>query len=265
MLLISKIDWALSRLVTLSFKVATLPQSFLEAVTVQCQIDVAHVGLSPPFLSDQITLNGSLKMTEFSAKDRTLQSLHILRNMTHHHEHALHAARGVTLLTSLISRLIYHKNQQIANHACDIFENIVPYLNLFKLPPHIPLFLKSNDRLFIVSALKTLARISGVPANAPIIAGTTEAMLQNIYLLLLIPDDEILNLALEFMYTFTLNHSSAYRVAGTCDGIVGVLLALVRRSRESGERTTSTGPSLAVPPLPIPSQLSQDHYQAAIW
>jgi hypothetical protein len=219
----NEVDWAFNKLISLSYKnnfyigyIPQLPQilldilnSFFSNLTLNTSPNAFETTAGkdvPPM--EIITMFNTEKIA--LQVERVLQCLHIIRNLTFMHENAVAFSKDSQLLHVLAKSMALPSVSiyiEIKHHALDIFENCSRIMPLRGPTDFYLACLKKivfqNDKDLIVSSLKCLNKLATNEVNEPIIHRIETPFLQRLLQLLLCPDEDIANQALEFLYLFS--------------------------------------------------------------
>ncbi|KAI9008136.1 hypothetical protein BC832DRAFT_553203 [Gaertneriomyces semiglobifer] len=216
----NEVDWAFNKLIRLSYSrnffLGVLPGLF-EALLdhLSCFFSDLAITQHPNGLIETVSTQTNLRQLFADAQyktreERTLQTLHILRNMSFYADNALMLAKSYDLLT-ILAKSIALPHLQITTNALDILENITPYILLrgqndfFLTILHQHAF--SDDKYIILTSVTSLTRLLNINANKKIIHSlpekTIDSILKRFLELLLVPDEDIVNCVLEWFYEFT--------------------------------------------------------------
>ena len=229
----NEIDWALNKLVRLSF---TLPPNFhigsipdlVETLIDLLQPFFAHFPLS---LKSNIQEPSDTSISLFTRPkslellERTLQVLHVIRNLSSLEQNAKFFTSFPTLLTILAKGIYSPKiikscnligisipessfHVEVKQHCLDIVEFMATHIQLsghndFYLVYYMKLVFE-NDRAPILCAIRTLTRFCVHEGNQAILAGLDdEHLLKRLYQLLLVSDEELVSAILDYIYQYS--------------------------------------------------------------
>ncbi|KAJ3371218.1 Chromatin structure-remodeling complex protein rsc9 [Kappamyces sp. JEL0680] len=303
----NEIDWAFNKLIKLSFLhhffVGYLPglsdalldhaKPFFDALKLSTNPKDFETRLLNPAADN--TLPTLSHITLFQSKEgalqleRVLQVLHIIRNMTFMHENAGAFSKDIRLLTMLAKAMTLAPSSyymEVTQHALDIFENLAHHILLRGPADFFLAALKRHvydtDRARIITSVKCLSRLTMVEKNERVMSSIDTALLQRMLQLLLVPDEEIVVVVLDYLYLFT-NGSvdSGLRLATSVRfNILSYLFKFVHWRGQGQDVYRSTVPRLApekartntplppdtpkAPPPGLPP-LAIDHFHAAMW
>jgi hypothetical protein len=224
----NEIDWAFNKLIKLSYQhnfyvgyIPSLPETLLEHAAPF--FDQLHLNTSPTNFETTLVPGVDLfqmprmsEMAFFNIKEsailleRVLQVLHVIRNMSFMNENAIAFSRDHKLLTVLAKALALPYATyyiEVQQYALDIFENIARLLVLRGPSDFYLACLKKmifdNDRTLILGALRSLSRLLQNELNEKTLLQIDTPILQRIMQLLLVPDEEMVMIAMDFFYLFT--------------------------------------------------------------
>lgn len=229
----NEVDWAFNKLISLSYMnnfyigyIPQLPQILLDILN----SFFANLTLNTSPIAFETTAGNDVppmeSITMFNSEktslqiERVLQCLHIIRNLTFMHENAVAFSKDSQLLHVLAKSMALPSVSiyiEIKHHALDIFENCSRIMPLRGPTDFYLACLKKivfqNDKALIVSSLKCLNKLATNEQNEPIIHRIETPFLQRLLQLLLVPDDDIANQALEFLYLFSNVPDSCQRLS----------------------------------------------------
>lgn len=140
--------------------------------------------------------------------ERVLQVLHIFRNLSFLQENALLFSRDHVLLTSLAKAIALPSASffvELKKHAFDVFENMASLIQLRGSSDFYFACLKKclfdTDRALILSAIRALTKLCVNPMNEKVILQLDA--LPRLVELLLVPDEELVIVIMEFLYNFS--------------------------------------------------------------
>jgi hypothetical protein len=284
----NEIDWAYNKLVRLSFTqnffIGILPSllevlmehasGFYEQLTLNTS-PTNFETTSTTILLTEISLFHSEK--EAIQLERILQILHIIRNLSFLPDNAVVFSRDHVLLTNLAKSIALPSCSyylEMKKYAFDIFENMSSLIHLrgstdFYLAC-LRKALREPDRSFILSAVRALTRLCLNPMNEKVISQLDEATLSRLYQLLLVPDEELVMVIMEFFYNFSNLNEACSRMASCAPfNIVKLLLKFVHW--KGVERPRPSFPVNQKPVIrssvmnPTQTDVSNPLFNAALW
>ncbi|KAJ3043095.1 AT-rich interactive domain-containing protein 2 [Rhizophlyctis rosea] len=141
--------------------------------------------------------------------ERTVQVLHILRNLSFVPDNAVEFTRSYLLMTYLAKGMALPSTTfhvEIKHHTLDIFENMAAH-HVLRAPNDFYLaclrntVLTSTDKSLICSAVRSMTRLCGVEVNQDVLArGVDDVIVGRMVELLLVPDEEVVSCVLDWMY-----------------------------------------------------------------
>ena len=286
-------DWAYNKLVKLSFT-----QNFFIGILPSLQETLMEH--AAPFFEDWV-LNTSPSNFETSSKvqgqlseislfqdaqsaiilERILQILHIIRNLSFLPDNAVVFSRDHALLTNLAKAIALPSVSyytEIRRHAFDIFENMSSLIHLRGPSDFYFACLRKSlfepDRSMILTAIRALTKLTLNPVNEKVIVQLDSVTLARLLELLLIPDEELVMVTMEFFYNFTtLSEARARLPACASFNIVKLLLKFVHwkgverpGQRPANTLATSTPSARGASAMPGLKQDPNDPlFNAALW
>jgi hypothetical protein len=154
------------------------------------------------------------------ALERTLQVLHIIRNFLFFDQNPPVFARDHVFLTNLAKGLALPNASyfiEIKQYCFEIYEFIVPVSELrgtsdFYLAC-MRKAIQEPDRALVLSSIRSLTKMALIEANEKHISELGQAVLSKMFMYLLVPDEELVVVVLEFLYIFT-------NLSKTCSKVV---------------------------------------------
>jgi hypothetical protein len=224
----NEVDWAFNKLISLSFQhnfyvgyIPSLPETLIE----HCApfFDQLVLNTSPLDFETSLTKDANVmmmpKMSEMAVfhiqessilLERVLQVLHVIRNMSFMNENAIAFSRDHTLLTVLAKAMaLPHATYyiQVQQHALDIFENIARLIILRGPSDFYLACLKKmifgTDRTLLIGSLRCLTKLVQNEQNEKVLLQIDTPILQRIMQLLLVPDEELVLVSMDFFYLYT--------------------------------------------------------------
>ena len=291
----NEIDWAFNKLCKISYQpnfyigyVPSLPEALLEHTNpffdqielktspqnFQSTVKVSPTAPVPPMQQIQLFNNENSSILI----ERTLQCLHILRNLSFMNENAIAFTRDHKVLTLLAKGMSLPSHTyyvEIKQHSIDIFENIAR-LVVLRGPSDfflacIKKMVYEDDRGHLLGSLKALVKLAANEQNEKVILRIETPFLQRLLQLLLVPDEELVNVVMEFLYLFTsLSPEAGSRLATSVRFNVLTLFYKYLRWKNHGAQVK---PMVAPKPIAPPTQPGRpamdprtlDHYFCAMW
>ncbi|KAI9347986.1 hypothetical protein DFJ73DRAFT_625889 [Zopfochytrium polystomum] len=184
--------------------------------------------------------------------ERVLQVMHILRNFSHlpHHAKAFLSEQSIlTLLAKALALPLYSSYIEVKRHSLDIFENLAASItvrgkNDFYLAC-VKKMLFDKDRSLVIGALRSISRLCNAESNNPVMADADPIMLNRLFQLMLVPnDEEVVYAVLDVIYMISCFGSDASSKIAACvpSNVVKLLLAFLQEAMEQSDKQASDHP-----------------------
>ncbi len=241
----NEIDWAFNKLVVLSFTqnffVGILP-TLLENLLMQTKSLFNELELNTlPNNFETSWKKGSnwksdfLNLEQSCILERNAQIFHIFSNLSFIPENAIIFARDHTLVTLIAKAMALPEHQvfiEIKKYAFDLFENLAHLMVLRGRTDFYYACLKKtlfgDDRGLIIISIKSLIKLLTVPGNDKSLVLMDKKELERILDLLLVPDEELVMVIMEFLYNFSILNDARAKLASVSSfSIVKLLLKFV--------------------------------------
>lgn len=241
----NEVDWAFNKLVILSFTqnffVGILP-TLLENLLLQTNslFNELELNTSPNNFETSWKKNSSWKSEFMNVEqscilERNAQIFHILTNLSFIPENAIIFARDHTLVTLIAKAMALPEHEvfiEIKKYAFDLFENLAHLMILRGRTDFYYACLKKalfgSDRALIIISIKSLIKLLTVPGNDKSLVLMDKRELDRILELLLVPDEELVMVIMEFLYNFSILNDARAKLASVPSfSIVRLLLKFV--------------------------------------
>ncbi|ORE07834.1 hypothetical protein BCV72DRAFT_100194 [Rhizopus microsporus var. microsporus] len=203
----NEVDWAFNTLIKFSFVSENFNLDFIPTL-----IDLL-LNFTTPFFEREIDESANDNMTSKTRQEtyeRVLQVFHIIRNFSFLEMNirrlALHE-RLRSVLMKGISLAPSSRYGELSRHCLDIMENIAPQVILTSRTDSylttMTQLLFSNDRAFILGAIRALTRVAVTEANERILCHADPRVIEHLAQLLLVDDEELEAATLEYLYQYS--------------------------------------------------------------
>ncbi|KAL1914660.1 uncharacterized protein VTP21DRAFT_8071 [Calcarisporiella thermophila] len=235
----NEIDWAFSRLITLSyecpddFRIDLIPNlldillSFTTPFFERCRSYskiIAHSNASHEGGKKRSAPEDSFLSRFFTSKSdqelihRVLQAFLIIRNFSFLDHNSARMAEHVLLRQLLMECLVapaYEQQVELQNYCIDIFENMSAHITLRTRKDEVLQLLWrmlfAEDRSMILGSLRSLTRLATNEHNHAALSGIDRRLVSRLAELLLLEDEEIVAAALDHLYQYSATHVSFTR------------------------------------------------------
>ncbi|KAI8803673.1 hypothetical protein BJ742DRAFT_656448, partial [Cladochytrium replicatum] len=206
----NEIDWAFNKLVKLSY---LCPNNF-HIGSIPNLVDVLLSFAAPFFWTLALPLTSSISMfltkETMDVVERVMQVLHVLRNLSMLEQNAKFLAQHASVITMIAKCTALPSHSvfiEMKIHCLDIFENLAFHIKLrgkrdFYLNCLMRLVFE-NDSALILGSLRCLIRLSLTEANEPILADIDPSLIERLLDLLLLKDEEMVLMVLEYFYQYS--------------------------------------------------------------
>ncbi|KAJ3300364.1 Chromatin structure-remodeling complex protein rsc9 [Borealophlyctis nickersoniae] len=225
----NEVDWAFNKLVKLSFSqnfyIEIVP-GLLDAILEHAaplfdslilntsandfqttQTNSANRRQAVPTLSEIGVFNTPESATLL---ERTMQVLHVLRNLSFVPDNAVEFCRNYTLLTVIAKGVALPACThfiEIKQHTLDIFENMAPHVTIRGEKDFYLACLRQiifeNDRGMIIASIRTLTRLCMSEPNQEVLGRVDDAFVGRLLQLLLVPDEDLVGAVLDWLYQYS--------------------------------------------------------------
>ena len=189
-----------------------------------------------------------------------------IRNMVSMLENAAYMADCMTLrdlLCIILNLPSLESLVEVKHYALDIAEAIVPFL---VLGPEDPIYmsivaqLQSSDRGMILTALRTLARISMNLDATNTLGGIPPKTLRSITSWLLLNDEDLVDACLDFFYQYTAVVSNVESLLESIEPetLIAQLVRLLAHGAKRCSRNYELGPTISKPSRPDIAPIPRD-------
>ncbi|KAG0199446.1 Chromatin structure-remodeling complex protein rsc9 [Mortierella sp. GBA30] len=266
----NEIDWAFSRLISLSFEwnefsLNMIPGLMNELLT-----------FAQPFFDWWSTLESKeieelleedlLAMSETHNMERILQVFHILRNLSFLDHNAIILTEHSAFRKMLQQGLSMPSSTQLDElriYCLDTLESLSIHITLrSKFDVYLRelhKLLHTSDKALILGSLRALTRLAANEHNEKILSDIDPEIIERISQLLLIQDEELIGATLDYLYQFSSFHGdTAVQIAKNFPG--NIVSALVRFLSWGSPK--SLPPPVTVDPA---QQILHEPYRALHW
>ncbi|KAG0253495.1 Chromatin structure-remodeling complex protein rsc9 [Mortierella polycephala] len=266
----NEIDWAFSRLISLSFEWNEFSLNMIPGLLNEL------LSFAQPFFDWWSTLEPKdieelmgedlLNMSDTHNMERVLQVFHILRNLSFldHNTVILTEHAGFRkMLQQGLSMPSSTQLDELRIYCLDTLECLSIHITLrSKFDVYLrelQKLLHTNDKALILGSLRALTRLAANEHNEKILSDIDPEIIERISQLLLIQDDELIGATLDYLYQFSSFHGdTAVQIAKNFPG--NIVAALVRFLSWGSPK------ALAPPPTTDPAQLIlHEPYRALHW
>ncbi|KAI7900019.1 uncharacterized protein BX663DRAFT_519331 [Cokeromyces recurvatus] len=206
----NEIDWAFNTLVKFSYASENFSLDFMPTL-----IDLL-LDFTKPFFKEHID-GENLRVDLFSSKtqqetyERVLQVFHIIRNFSFLEMNirrlAMHERLFSLLIKSITTLSPGSQFGELSRHCLDILENIAPQVILTnREDPYLKTMTKllfTNDRAFILGAIRALTRVAVTETNERILSFAEQNVVERMAQFLMIDDEELEAATLEYLYQYS--------------------------------------------------------------
>ncbi|KAG1046072.1 hypothetical protein G6F43_011175 [Rhizopus delemar] len=203
----NEVDWAFNTLIKFSYVSENFNLDFIPTL-IDLLLDFT-VNFFEHDLDHSVNDN-MISKTKQETYERVLQVFHILRNFSFLEMNirrlALHERLRALLMTG-ISLAPSSRYGELSRHCLDIMENIAPQVILVnRADPYLTSMtqlLFSNDRAFILGAIRALTRVAVTEANERILSHANSQVIERMAQFLLVDDEELEAATLEYLYQYS--------------------------------------------------------------
>ncbi|KAI9485941.1 MAG: hypothetical protein EXX96DRAFT_547084 [Benjaminiella poitrasii] len=200
-------DWAFNTLVKFSYASENFSLDFMPTL-----IDLL-LTFTDTFFKEQI--DNELDMFSSKAEqenyERVLQVFHIIRNFSFLEMNirrlAMHERLFSLLIRSITTLEPGSHYGELSRHCLDILENIAPQVTLTNRDdPYFRTMIKllfTNDRSFILGAIRALTRVAVTETNERILSYAEQNVVERMAQFLMIDDEELEAATLEYLYQYS--------------------------------------------------------------
>ncbi|KAK9768061.1 Chromatin structure-remodeling complex protein rsc9, variant 3 [Basidiobolus ranarum] len=201
----NEIDWAFNNLIILSyrcddtFRIDSIP-GLLDAMLHYFDLQNVGVNFADFFVTDTNTV----------WMERALQIAHITRNLSFLGHNAQTLASHDALLEVLTKGIelpSHSQNIELRQLCLDAFENVSPYIALKNRSARFikPLkhLLYTSDRALVLGSIRSLTRFALNKANEDILSVVDDKLIQRMFELLLVKDEELVETVIEYLYCYS--------------------------------------------------------------
>ncbi|OZJ06843.1 hypothetical protein BZG36_00181 [Bifiguratus adelaidae] len=226
---------------------------------------------------DDIEYNVLNNKSYQEALERVLQVFHVIRNFSFLDSSVRILASNDELKKLLISGLglpSRSRFMEIKQHCLDVLENISPQILLRSTHEDIYVILSellyTSDRALILGSVRTLTRLAVNEGNEKVLSNIDINVVQRLYELLLLNDEELLAATLEYFYQYSSLHGNFNTQLIACcpADLVGVLVGFLKAqsglSLDADPSQKKPTSSSAIPDLTDYEEL-QEPYRCLGW
>ncbi|KAK3828618.1 MAG: hypothetical protein J3Q66DRAFT_323117 [Benniella sp.] len=266
----NEIDWAFSRLISLSFEWNEFSLNMIPGLLDEL------LGFAQPFFewwstldikcNDELRDEDILSFNESHSMERVLQVFHILRNLSFLDHNTIilteHPGFRAMLQQGLSMPPSTHLNE-LRIYCLDTLECLSIHITLrskFDIYlRELHRLLQTNDKAMILGCLRALTRLAANENNEKILCEIDPEIIERISQLLLVQDEELIGATLDYLYQFSSFHGdAAVQIAKNFPGnIVSVLVQFL-----SWGSPKSIPPPVMVDPA---QQILHEPYRALHW
>lgn len=243
----NEIDWAFNTLIKFSYASENFCLDFIPTLIdllLDFTVDFfqSHINVSDH------TFDAFCSKSQQEAYERVLQVFHIIRNFSFLEMNIRRLALHDRLLFLLMKGIALPPSSQygeLGRHCLDILENIAPQVSLtsrddryLTVMTHL---LFSNDRAFILGAIRALTRVAVTESNERILAHGDVDAIERMSQFLIIDDEELAAATLEYFYQYSsLRGSFSVQLVKCYPGnLIGLLTGFLSYKSSLVTRATS--------------------------
>ncbi|KAF9914390.1 Chromatin structure-remodeling complex protein rsc9 [Lobosporangium transversale] len=266
----NEIDWAFSRLISLSFEWNEFSLNMIPGLLNEL------LSFAQPFFDWWTSLDSKenevamdedlLSISGTHNMERILQVFHILRNLSFLDQNVIILTEHVAFRKMLQQGLSMPSSTQLNElriYCLDTLECLSIHITLrSKFDPYLRelhRLLQTNDKAMILGSLRALTRLAANEHNEKILSDIDPEIIDRISQLLLIQDEELIGATLDYLYQFSSFHGdAAVQIAKNYPGnIISVLVQFL-----SWGSLKSLPPPITVDPA---QQILHEPYRALHW
>ncbi|KAK9679655.1 Chromatin structure-remodeling complex protein rsc9, variant 2 [Basidiobolus ranarum] len=204
----NEVDWAFNNLIVLSYKcddtfqIDSIP-GLLDAILYYFDLD----SLGPDHGRFDSLFNLD---TDTVCMERALQIVHVTRNLSFLGNNAQTLASHDFYLEILLRGIELPsdgKKMELRHLCLDAFENLCPYITLRNRSARFIKPLKhlvyTSDRALVLGSVHSLTRFALNESNESVLSVVDDKLIQRMFELLLIKDEELVEAAVEYLYCYS--------------------------------------------------------------
>ncbi|KAI8985175.1 hypothetical protein BDB01DRAFT_789191 [Pilobolus umbonatus] len=254
----NEIDWAFNTLIKFSYASENFSLDFIPTL-VDMLLDFTSNFFDSQLESADSTINTDIFCSKRNQEqyERVLQVFHIIRNFSFLEMNIRRLAFHERLRHLLLKGICLPPSSpygESSRHCLDILENIAPQVCLAnKNDPYLinmTRLLFSNDRAYILGAIRSLTRVAVTEANEKILGNADAETISRIAQLLIVDDEELIAATLEYLYQYSSlkGNFSTQLITYYPGNLIGLLTGLLSyKSSLAPPSSTSIGTIHGIP------------------
>lgn len=209
----NEVDWAFNTLIKFSFASENFCLDFIPTLIdllLDFTVDFFQTHIEYNSIKSSTTTDLFCSKSDQEAYERVLQVFHILRNFSFLEMNIRRLALHDRLRYMLMKGIMLPPSSQfgeLSRHCLDILENIAPQVSLISRDdPYFTTMtqlLFSNDRAFILGAIRALTRVAVTETNERVLGFADPLVVQRMAQFLIIDDEELEAATLEYLYQYS--------------------------------------------------------------
>jgi hypothetical protein len=251
----NEIDWAFNTLIKFSYASENFCLDFIPSL-IDLLLDFTIDFFQRHIDTTDHTFDAFCSKSQQEAYERVLQVFHILRNFSFLEMNIRRLALHERLLFLLMKGIALPPSSQygeLSRHCLDILENIAPQVSLTSREDRyltaMTHLLFSNDRAFILGAIRALTRVAVTESNERVLANGDVDLIERMSQFLMIDDEELAAATLEYLYQYSSMRGSFSSQLVKCypGNLIGLLTGFLSYKSSLVGATTAMGTIHGIP------------------